>query len=58
MGIDDWNKKEESLIKEIQEEINKENTIIQRINSLIEELPNIRNQAKENIKNSQEEQKL
>ncbi|EXX56293.1 hypothetical protein RirG_217970 [Rhizophagus irregularis DAOM 197198w] len=33
-------------------------TITQRINSLIEELPSIRNQAKENIEKSQEKQKL
>ncbi|RGB35504.1 hypothetical protein C1646_759280 [Rhizophagus diaphanus] len=36
----------------------KETTITQRINSLIEELLNTRNQGKENIENSQEKQKL
>ena len=36
----------------------KEITMVERINGLIEELPKIRNQAKENIRKSQEKQKL
>ena len=36
----------------------KEVTLTQKIDNLIEELPNIRNQAKKNIEKSQEKQKL
>jgi hypothetical protein len=36
----------------------KESTMTRRVNSLIEELPSIRNQARESIEKSQEKQKL
>ncbi|CAB4446434.1 unnamed protein product [Rhizophagus irregularis] len=36
----------------------KEITMMERINGLIEKLPEIRNQAKENVRKSQEKQKL
>ncbi|GET59234.1 DDE-type integrase/transposase/recombinase [Rhizophagus irregularis DAOM 181602=DAOM 197198] len=56
-NIEDWDLKVPGVLFTLLDLEDKEITMAERVNGLIEGLPNIRNQAKENVRKSQEKQK-